>query len=248
MAIVPAVAVRPPIFPFEVELELQGYVLVNYPVAPARIAARLPTGLQPVLTELDGKPTAWFSVFIGRNVVRSIGGLPAIPIEFNLVNYRTYVEGPRGRRLFIFHSLMGPELLALGARMLPQLPAEGQPFYFAPRIQDGRLLALEAEVGDGAEALRLRVENLEDDPWTPGFDNPETAVAFLGNVPEALYPLPDGRLGEMVTHHPPLHPEAGRLIVGHFDWPQRHGILSAQAAGRPASVFMQDRVPFPTRI
>jgi hypothetical protein len=242
------VAVRPPIFPFEVELEIQGYVLVNYPVAPARLAARLPAGLHPVVTELDGKPTAWFSVFIGRNVFRGIAGLPAIPIEFNLVNYRTYVEGPRGRRLFIFRSLMGPELLALGARMLPQLPTQPEPFYFAPRIQEGRLLALEAEVGDGAEAMRLVVENLDDDPWTPGFASPAAAVEFLGNVPEALYPLPDGRVGQMFAPHPPLHPEAGRLIVGHFDWPQRHGILTAQAAGRPASVFMQGLAPFPTRI
>jgi hypothetical protein len=248
MAIIPAVSIRPPIFPFEVELEIQAYTLVNYPVAPQRIAERLPAGLRPAVTELEGRPTAWFSVFLGRNVVRRIAGLPALPIEFNLVNYRTYVEGPEGRRLFIFHSLMGPQLLAMGVRMLPQLPADPEPFYFAPRIQDDRLLALEAEVGDGAEALRLQVEALDDEPWTPGFAWPQAAVEFLGNVPEALYPLPDGRLGQMFSPHPPLRPEAGRLLVGHFDWPQRHGILSAQAAGRPASVFLQASVPFPTRL
>jgi hypothetical protein len=36
--------------------------------------------------------------------------------------------------------------------------------------------------------------------------------------------------------------------VGHFDWPQRAGILTPQAAGRPASVFMQGVAPFPTRL
>lgn len=242
------VAIRPPLLPFEVGLEIEGYALINYPVPPDRIAQRLPAGLAPATTLLDGRSTAWLSVFLGRNVIRSIGGLPALPLSVNLVNYRTYVQGPNGRRLFIFRSLMGPELLARGARILPQLPAEPAPFYFAPRITDGRLLSLEAEVGDVGEDLTVELETMSDAPWTPGFATPEAAVDFLGNVPEALFPLPDGRCGQMFTDHPPLTPEGGRLVSGHYRWLEQEGLLSASEARSPASVFLQGHVDFPTRL
>nr|AHZ45644.1 DUF2071 protein [uncultured bacterium] len=248
MATAQQLDIRPPVLPFEVGLEIQGYVLINYPLPPERLAPHLPPGLVPALTTLDGQATAWFSVFLGRNVVRTIGGWRAFPLEFNLVNYRTYVEGPEGRRLFIFRSLMGPQLLAVGARLLPQLPADPHPFYFAPRIVDDRLLALEAEVGEAAHELRVVVETMDDAPWTPGFETPEAAVNFLGNVREGLFPLPDGRAGQMFTSHPPLAPEGGRLLEARFDWPRWHQILTSPELRRPASVFMQGRVDFPTRM
>jgi hypothetical protein len=248
MALVRTLASRPPVLPFEIDLDVEGYALITYPVSPARIAAHLPPGLAPSTSMLDGHPTAWLSVFLGRNIVRRMGGWPALPITFNLVNYRTYVQGPEGRRLFIFKSFMGPELLALGARLLPQLPAEPAPFFFAPRIVGDRLLALEAEVGDGASELRVVLETMQDDPWTPGFPTPGTAVDYLGNVAEALFPLPTGGCGQMFTSHPPLTPEGGRLLEARYAWLAEAGLLTPAQAQTPASVFMQGLVPFPTRL
>lgn len=240
--------IRPPVLPARVDLAIEGFTLINWAIPPERLAAVVPPGLVPVVTPAGRRHVAWLSVFLGRVVTRAVGGLPVPPLAFHQLNYRTYVEGPHGRRLLIFRSAIGPRPVALAARLAPGFPARAKAFQFVPRIAGGRLVGVEAEVGDAGAEFDVVAEAVDDDPWTPGFDTPEAAVAMLGNVPEALYPLGDDRLGLMVSNHPPLRPEAGRLVRVRAGWLVDHGLLLRSEVAYPASVFLQAETPFPTHM
>lgn len=240
--------IRPPVLPMRVDLAVEGFTLINWAVPPERLAAVLLPGLVPTVMVVGRHRVAWLSIALGRVVTRAIGGLPVPPIAFHQLNYRTYVEGPHGHRLWIFRSVIGPRPAAVAARIAPGFPARAKAFQFTPRIAGGRLLGVEAEVGAAGAELDLAVEALDDAPWTPGFATPEAAVDLLGNVPEALYALGDDRLGLMVANHPPLRPEAGRLVRARLGWLVDQGLLLRSEVAYPASVFLQAEVALPTHM
>lgn len=240
--------IRLPVLPARVDLAVEGYTQLNWAVPPERLAAVLPPGLVPIVMAAGRHRVAWLSVVLGRVVTRAVGGLPVPPLAFHQLTYRTYVEGPRGPRLWIFRTVIGPRPAAVVARLAPGFPAEPRAFQFIPRIAGGRLLAVEAEVGKAGAELDLAVEALDDAPWTPGFETPAAAVALLGDRPEALYPLEDGRYGLMVANHPPLQPEAGRLVRGRLGWLVQQELLLRSEVAYPASVFLQAEAAFPTHM
>ena len=240
--------VRPPVLPARLDLGVEGYTLINWAVPPERLAPTLAPGLEPVVTLAGRRRVAWLSVMLGRVTPRAVGGLPVPPLAFHQLDYRTLVQGPRGPRLWVFRRVIGPRPVALLARLAPGFPAKGKAFAFVPRIAGGRLLGVEAEVGEAGAELDLATEAVDDDPWTPGFGSPEAAVAALGDVPEALYPLDGDRLGLLVSHHPPLRPGAGRLVRARLGWLVRQELLLRSEVMYPASVFLQAEAPFPTHV
>ncbi len=240
--------IRLPVVPARVDLAVEGFTLINWAVPPERLAAVLPPGLVPTVMVVGRQRIAWLSVFLGRVVMRAVGGVPVPPLAFHQLNYRTYVEGPHGRRLWIFRSVIGPRPAALAARLAPGFPAQAKAFQFVPHLSGGRLLGVEAEVGKAGAELDLAAEAIDDAPWTPGFATPEAAVDLLGNVPEALYPLGGDRFGLMVANHPPLRPEAGRLVRARLGWLVRQELLLLSEVAYPASVFLQAEVLLPTHM
>lgn len=236
---------RPPVLPVPLGVMLEGYTLINWAIPPERLKGLLPPLFAPVTTVREGRPVAWFSIFVGRNVMRSVGPLPALlPYQFPQLNYRTYVRHRGGHGLYFLRSVVGDATAAAGLRMLTQFPADWRDVDFKPTLRGDRLERLEATIGPG-EASML-IENTREAPNTPGFAKAADAVNFLANVPEGAFARGGGRYGVMVSVHPPLAPEAGRLVRGKFNWPVDHGILTAEEATRPDSIFMQGQADFPT--
>lgn len=243
MLTLPQARIRPPILPFEVEFDIEGFTLVNYAVSPARFRGVLPDYFIPVTTEVRGEERAWFSLFMGRLLIRKVGGMPAVPLHFQQINYRTYIAQDEGHALYIFRSLIGPPLFAQGARLLPGFPAHGTDVTFDLTWADDQLARVEAHAGDELEAF---VEYAGSEPVTPGFASPEEALRTLVNVPDAYFPLPDDRFGLMHSPHPSLTPQAGTLSAARLSWLTQHGVLTEDEVARPESVFLQGCVPFPT--
>lgn len=229
--------------PFAVNITMEGYTLINWAIPPDRLASVLPTALQLATTPVMGTEMAWLSIFVGRNIVHGAGLLPLPPTRFDLVNYRTYVRSGDGRSLYIFRSIIGRTLFWAGAKYVLQLPAIERSFVFEAGIEGDRVTHVAAAV-EGE--LAFQIEATGQPPETPGFADASAAVAFLGNVPEAFYSMAGSCLGRMLTSHPPLQPDGGRLLMGAMPWLVNQGLLTAAETAAPASIFLQGRVPFPT--
>lgn len=245
MLTLPQARIRPPILPFSVDFDIEGFTLLNYAVPPARLQGILPDYFLPVTRTVHGAECAWFSLFMGRLLLRRVGGMPAVPIPLHQINYRTYIRQDEGHALFIFRSLIGPALFAQGMRLLPGFPAHGTDVTYDLAWSDDRLVRVEAKAGD---ELELFLEYAGPEPVTPGFASPEEGVRMLGDVPDAYFPMPDDRFGLMQSPHPPLTPTAGTLSTGRLDWATRHGLLTPDEVLSPASVFMQGCAAFPTYV
>lgn len=243
MLTLPQARIRPPTLPFELDFDIEGYTLINYALPPERLQGVLPDYFVPLTTRVHGRERAWFSLFMGRLLLRRIGGMPALPLRFHQINYRTYIALEEGHALYIFRSLVGPALLAQGMRLLPGFPATGMDVEYDLTWADDRLVRVEATAGD---ELAVFVEYAGADPVTPGFSSSEEAVRVLGDVPDAYFPMPDDRFGLMRASHPPLTPQAGVLSTARLDWATRHGLLTEDEVLSPESVFMQGCAAFPT--
>ena len=109
---------RPPQFPVPLGVVLESYTLINWAIPPERLKGMLPPLFRPVTTVVDGRPVAWFSIFVGRNVMRSVGPLPALPLQFPQLNYRTYVKHASGHGLYFLRSVVGDPVAAIGRRVI----------------------------------------------------------------------------------------------------------------------------------
>ncbi len=245
MLTLPQARIRPPVLPFSVDFDIEGFTLLNYAVPPARLQGVLPDYFIPLTRRVEGHERAWLSVFMGRLLLRRVGGMPAVPIQLHQINYRTYIVQDEGHALYIFRSLIGPALYAQGLRILPGLPAHGVDVTYDLTWADEQLARVEAKAGD---ELELFLEYAGPTPVTPGFASAEAAVQVLGDVADAYFPLPDDRFGLMHSPHEPLRPQGGTLSTGRLDWLTRHEILTPDEVLTPASVFMQGCAPFPTYV
>lgn len=249
MSQVPSSKIQDPLLPFPIEIELASYTLLCYRLPVGRVRNFLPADFEPVQFEADGQSQTWFSIFIGRNVLRGIGALPALPLHFEMCNYRLYVQDPKETRsLYIFRSLLSLPPAVLGMRLMTQFPGEYEPYRLAFHARGTALLHQEAEIGRDGSELVVSVEATEGPPEAAGFESPEAAVDYLGNVPVAYFPRWDGRYGKMVTTHPPLAPTGGRVIRADLNWLVNKQLLTREEAAHPVSVFLQARWPFPTYI
>lgn len=244
MTIETAAQVRPLILPFPMDVMLEGFTLLNYPVPPERLRPHVPRDVRLVARKIDGQPMAWLSLFIARNILRGVGAMPAVPLRFTQLNYRTYLETEEGYALYLFRSVVGSDFAAPAFRIFPQLPALSLPFGFDLGWDEDRLSSVEARVGIGGSELEFRAES-QQASVPEGFSSFDDAVDFLGNVPHLYFSLPDGRLGWLHSPHPPLRPSAGRLTQARFGWLEELGILSSEEALRPIA-FLQGCAPFPT--
>jgi hypothetical protein len=238
--------IRRPRIPFRFDLELVGYTLLCYALPPERLRPWIPPDAALATRTWAGKTHGWLSIFLGYNRLRGIAGLPAFPVQFPLLNYRTYLETDNGHALYIFRSVIGSEALTRGARLYPQLPAESQPFRLDLDWNDDRLQGVEATVGRGGSELHVRVMRSGEAPDTHGFASPQEAVTFLGNVPDAFFPAGEDRLGLLYSPHPPLHPSGGRLLDARLPWAEENALLTAEEALLPDGIFLQGRADFPT--
>ncbi len=237
--------VRGPILPFRVDLDIEGFTLVNWELPAYRLARWLPEGLELAEREADYGQVAYLSVFVGRNVFRRVGGVPALPLRLPQLNYRTYVRTATGRALYIFRSIVGVHPLGRGLRLLPGLAGEAQEFRFDVADEDEESWHLEVRVGPDGSELSLALDAEPGLRPIRGFAEPEEAVRFLGNVQEALYPRGAGALGLMRSLHPPLAPWAGKLRDARFDWLVERGILTPLEARYPLCTFVQRVARFP---
>ena len=238
--------IRRPRIPFRFDLELEGYTLVNYALPPERLRPWIPREATLATRTWAGKPHAWLSLFVGINRLRGIAGVPAFPVQFPMLNYRTYLETDHGHALYIFRTVVGSEALSRGILLYPRLPAMGQPFHLDLDWQDERLEGVEATVGPDGSELHLEIMRTGGAPDTHGFASPHEAVTWLGDVPDAFFPIGADRLGLMYAPHPPLNPEGGRLLDARLPWAEEQGLLSAEEALLPDGIFLQGCAPFPT--
>lgn len=246
MSLLPSSKIQNPLLPFPIEIELASYTLLCYRLPVGRVRRFLPADFEPVTAEPG---MTWFSIFFGRNVLRGIGALPALPLHFEMCNYRLYVQDPQETRsLFIFRSLLSLPPAALGMRVFNQFPGDYAPYRLEFDARGKDLNRVEAEIGkDGAE-LTVSVEAIDGSPDAAGFESAEAAVDYLGNVPVAYFPRWDGRYGKMVTSHPPLKPRGGRVVRADLGWLIGQQLLTREEASNPVSVFMQANWPFPTYV
>lgn len=238
--------IRRPRIPLRFDIELEGFTLLNYALPPERLRRWIPPDASLATRSWAGKTHGWLSIFLGRNRLQGIAGLPAFPVQFPMLNYRTYLETDHGHALYIFRSVIGSEILTRGALLYPQLPAESQPYRLAFDWQDDRLQGVEATVGADGSELHVKVVRSGAAPDTHGFAGPQEAVSYLGDVPDAFFPTGDGRLGLLYSPHPPLHPAGGRLLDARLPWAAEHGLLTTDEALLPDGIFMQGRAAFPT--
>ena len=241
--------IRRPRIPLRFDLALEGYTLVNYALPPERLARWIPPDAQLKTRTWAGKTHGWLSLFLGINRLRGIAGVPAVPLQFPMLNYRTYIETDHGHALYIFRSVIGSNIATRGIRVYPQLPAVSQPFRFEldwNADQEHLLDGVEATVGADASELHLKIMRSGAPPQTHGFPSPEEAVTFLGNVPDAFFPASEDTLGLMYSPHPPLQPDGGRLLDARLPWAEEHGLLTADEALLPDGIFLQGCAPFPT--
>lgn len=236
---------RPPLFPVPLGVVLESYTLINWAIPPERLKGRLPPLFQPLTTVVDGRPMAWFSIFIGKNVIRSVGPLPALPYQFPQLNYRTYVKHSTGHGLYFLRSVVGDPAAAFALRTLG-FPADWRTFEYKNTLRGQVLERVETLVGHGGSEVSTLIERTGQPPVTRGFATAGDAVTTLANVPEGAFSRGGGRYGVMISVHPPLHPEGGRLVRARFNWPVDHGILTAEEAQNPTSIFMQGVADFPT--
>jgi hypothetical protein len=239
---------RPPLLPVPLGVVLEGYTLISWAIPPERLKGLLPPMFRPATTVLDGRPVAWFSAFVGRNRLRTVGPFPALPLRFAQLNYRTYVQHADGHGLYFLKSVVGDPLAAAGLRALAQFPADWRPFEYTPTIRGDRLAHVSAKVGFGGSEADLDAESTGEAPATAGFASSEASVAFLGDVGVAAFSRGAGRFGTMISVHPPLRPEGGRLNHARLAWPVERGLLTPDEVARPDSVLMQAMVDFPTYV
>lgn len=245
----PTSKIQNPLLPFPIEIELASYTLLCYRIPLGRVKAFLPAEFEPVKLDLDGQAVTWLSIFFGRNVLRGVGPLPALPLHFEMCNYRLYVEDPtQARSLYIFRSLISLPPAVLGMRMVNQFPGDYQPYRLDYDARGTTLDRVSAEIGPDGDEFAVTVEGTGEAPDAAGFESPEAAVDYLGNVPVAYFPRWDKRYGKMVTTHPPLKPTGGRVLRADLSWLVNNQMLTKEEAANPASVFMQAKWPFPTYI
>ncbi|MBM3268074.1 MAG: DUF2071 domain-containing protein [Candidatus Sericytochromatia bacterium] len=245
MAEVRPLTVRGPMLPFSLDLDIEGFTLVSWELPPYRLARWLPPGLELAERDAEHGRVAYLSVFVGRNVVRRIGGLPAFPFRIPQLNYRTYVRTADGPALFIFRSIVGAHPLGRGLRLLPALSGEVMDFSFA--LDDDEEPSVEVKVGRDGDELAFRVSADQGLQPIRGFASPEEAIRFLGDVRDALYPQGEDTVGLMLSQHPPLAPVAGHLRDPHFNWLIDRGILTPLEARYPLCTLFQRDAPFPVQ-
>lgn len=238
--------IRNPVLPFQVRADIEGYTLITYEIDPQKLAPRVPLPLHTRL--VDGREVAYLSLFLGHLKVRRIGALPAFPLAFNQLNYRTYVRHGAAHAIFIFRTVVSHEFVARGVRLFPHLPGQAQPFAFVVDRRGAEIRRIEAIVGERGSELMAKVEPAEAVPRANGFRDLSEAKAFLADVPEAFYLVDDRTLGRMVSFHPPIEPQGGNLIEIRCGWLERQGIVPDGGFGSPQSVWLQALVPFPVFI
>ncbi len=238
--------IRRPRIPFRFDLELEGYTLLSYALPPERLRRWIPPDAELATRTWADKTHGWLSLFLGINRLRGIAGLPAFPMQFPMLNYRTYLETDNGHAIYIFRTVIGSVPFTRGAQLYPQLPATSLPFRFDLDWDGDRLQAVDATVGPDASELHVKVMRSGEAPDTHGFASPAEAVTYLGNVPDAFFPASEGTLGLMYSPHPPLHPSGGRLLDARLPWAVEHGLLTTEEALLPDGIFLQGHADFPT--
>lgn len=235
--------VRNPVLPFQVRAEIEGYTLITYEIEPRVLAPWVPIPLHTRV--VDGKEVAYLSVFLGHLKLRRIGAMPALPVAFNQLNYRTYVRQNTGHALYIFRTILSNDIVARGVRLFPHLPGQAQPFAFVVDRHGAEVRRVEAIVGQRGTELEVTIESEGGVPATPGFDDLSAATAFLANVPDAFYPVGERTVGRMVSFHPPITPQGGTLTEARFGWLERQEIVPNGGFTRPQSIMLQANAPFP---
>lgn len=249
MSLLPTSKIHNPLLPFPVNIRLASYTLLCYRLPIARVRRFLPMDFEPVRFEVDGEAMTWFSIFFGRNVLHGLGALPALPLHFEMCNYRLYVQDPQERRsLFIFRSLLSLPPAALGMQLLRQFPGEYAPYKFSYDASGTELFHHQVEIGHDASELAVTAEAIDGPPAAAGFESSAAAVDYLGDVPVAYFPRWDASYGKMVSNHPPLQPKGGRVVRADLNWLVDKHLLTRDEAANPASVLMQADWPFPTYV
>lgn len=233
---------RPLHLPFPFQLDLQGYILLGYRLPTARLRPLVPASLPLWTEETPGGSFGWFSIYMGLNVLKGLGRLPAPPLRFYQINYRIYLAPAEGRRFFLVRSLVSDPLSARLARSLLGFPAHFERIRVARADAEGGQPCVHVRADGELEVL---VQGEAELPAVPGFASPLEARAFLADVPTALYALGERRLGQLVSPHPPVRATGGRALRITLPWLVKKGVLTAEAAAAPEAIYMQERAPFP---
>ncbi len=187
-------------------------LFAHWPVAPAAVAALLPSGLEPAGLEVDTfDGSAWLGVvpFWMDSVETRVAGERVIRVPgtatFPELNLRTYVRSrASGKSGVYFFSLDAASALAVvGARTLFHLP-----YYFA---------AMERRTGAAGETLYRSRRLLVREPVRF-----EASYRGLGRAPDAR-PSQPGSLAYFLTERYCLFTSfRSKLLIGeihHLPWP-----------------------------
>jgi hypothetical protein len=224
---------------------LQDFALVTFAVDPVRLAAALPTGLEPEVRTLDdGRPRGFVSAVSFRDVDFRFSVAPWMRVSFFQTNYRAYVRGPDGMpSVFFFGTTLDSPLVGLprylwgmpwhagSTRILAEWASDGVCTGYRHRCR-GRWGGADVElVGSAEPAGRL-----------DGFVDADEAAHILTHPLDGWFLRPNGRLGRYAVWHDRLRLQVGFARRARYDVFESLGLV--EPGSEPHSVLLQRATDF----
>ena len=194
----PTTGPRPPIRPWHAVTGLDDFAIVTWATPPDRLAAVLPSALEPITFELAGESVALVSTvsFLDRDF--RFRGAPFVRMSCGQINHRAYVRH-RGRPGVWFAGTSLDHPLVGVARVLWSMPWQHEAIEVDATWDDEDLaaMAVRATGGWGDTSLALGP--------APAGDTPAVLRSPLVTDPlVGWYPRRDGGSGRYSVWHPPL--------------------------------------------
>ena len=234
----------------EARTTLRHFALVNYAVAPEKLAATIPDARFEVMRfPTSAGPRAFFSAVLFLDVDFCFSRLaPFIKFNFFQTNHRAYVRDKKTGEpvVWFWGTNLGSSLVNL-PRRLWKIPWHNTAYTvdcrFNPAVRryekyryhfESNFCRGRAELRDTGEPLKL----------LDGFASLDEMKLILTQPVRGFYQRQDGRTGTYQIWHPEMNGTLGAADDLYFSLYERLGLLTAAEMQRPHSVFICPEIIF----
>lgn len=222
-----------------IALKLRNLLFVIHTVAPERLRAVLPPGIEP-----DVRPTAEGPRgYLATVALEAGAAFPYVLSGFRQVNYRIYVRHQSEPGVLFVRSWVSAR--AAAAVLNLAIPTEHAAVDLAIDDAASPYARYRVEARSGEHHLRLEA-SADPAPQFPGFRSREETVQFLTHRLNgfAAGAHPKSGLSVIRVSHPPMDPIPARVSVSTADQWTASGILTPEEATRPLLALIQPETQF----
>ncbi|MGH9393269.1 MAG: DUF2071 domain-containing protein [Terriglobales bacterium] len=220
-------------------LKLRNLLYVIHTVAPERIAALMPAGVEPDLRDTAQGPRAYLATV----ALEAGAAFPYVLTGFRQVNYRIYVRHETEPGVLFVRSWVSAR--AAAAVLSLAIPTEHAVVEI--RIDDAaapyQRYQVRAHAGDHHLAMDAEADPA---PCYPGFASRDEAVHFLTHRLNGFSAgaHPKSGLSVIRVSHPAMDPLPARVRIASADQWTSAGILTPEEAASPLLALIQPEMQF----